>query len=130
MAQSPFLIMPSARMGASWHTVLAGGVDICIPYPGIAPWKGFYPGDLSEVQPIATLRCTLRASTFLLVKKWNDVTCSGGSDWRKIEIMAIDPKTGSGTKTDDLLEYVKFSSIAWTHDHKVRICPATFLLLS
>ena len=44
--------------------------------------------------------------------------------------MAIDPKTGAGTNTDDLLEYVKFSSIAWTHDHKVRICPVRILLLS
>lgn len=45
---------------------------------------------------------------------------SGGSDWRKIEIMRVDPKSGEGKKLDDVLEYVKFSSIAWTHDHKVR----------
>ena len=46
---------------------------------------------------------------------------SGGSDWRKIELLQVDPATGSGTKMDDTLDYVKFSSIAWTHDHKVCI---------
>ncbi len=45
---------------------------------------------------------------------------SGGSDWRKIELMHVNASTGEGKKLDDLLEFVKFSSIAWTHDNKVR----------
>ena len=47
--------------------------------------------------------------------------CSGGSDWREIEILSVDSATGAPTKLGDKLEYVKFSSIAWTHDHKVRL---------
>lgn len=43
---------------------------------------------------------------------------SGGSDWQTIHLMSIDPETGAGTKLEDKLEYVKFSSMAWTHDHK------------
>lgn len=56
------------------------------------------------------------------------VTCSGGSDWREIEILSIDVATGEPTKLRDKLEYVKFSSIAWPHDHKVglRCMPAPF----
>ena len=47
--------------------------------------------------------------------------CSGGSDWREIEMLSIDTATGAPTKLGGKLEYVKFSSIAWTHDHKVGI---------
>lgn len=32
--------------------------------------------------------------------------------------MGVDAKTGAGTKHTDKLEYVKYSSIAWTHDNK------------
>ena len=55
-----------------------------------------------------------------------DLTCdilpcagSGGSDWRKIEVMRVNEATGEGKKLDDVLEFVKFSSITWTHDNKV-----------
>ncbi|BDA42115.1 Prolyl endopeptidase [Coccomyxa sp. Obi] len=44
-------------------------------------------------------------------------TGSGGSDWRKIEVMRVDEASGEGKKLNDVLEYVKFSSIAWTHDN-------------
>ena len=47
--------------------------------------------------------------------------CSGGSDWREIEILSIDTTTGAPTKLGDKLEYVKFSSMTWTHDHKVGV---------
>ncbi|CAK0748120.1 hypothetical protein CVIRNUC_001815 [Coccomyxa viridis] len=45
-------------------------------------------------------------------------TGSGGSDWREIEMLSIDTATGAPTKLGDKLEYVKFSSMTWTHDHK------------
>lgn len=44
---------------------------------------------------------------------------SGGSDWVNIRVLTIDQDTGDTTDLDDKLEYVKFSSLAWTHDHKV-----------
>ena len=44
---------------------------------------------------------------------------SGGSDWVYIKVLTIDQETGETTDLDDKLEYVKFSSLAWTHDHKV-----------
>ena len=47
--------------------------------------------------------------------------CSGGSDWREIEMLSIDTATGAPTKLGDKLEYVKFSSMTWTHDHKVGV---------
>lgn len=42
---------------------------------------------------------------------------SGGSDWSTIKVLSIGPG-GKAVKHDDLLEHVKFSTIAWTHDHK------------
>lgn len=44
---------------------------------------------------------------------------SGGSDWVNIRVLAVNQDTGDTTDLDDKLEYVKFSSLAWTHDHKV-----------
>lgn len=44
---------------------------------------------------------------------------SGGSDWVYIKVLTIDQETGETTDLEDKLEYVKFSSLAWTHDHKV-----------
>ena len=44
---------------------------------------------------------------------------SGGSDWVNIKVLTIDQETGDTTDLDDKLEYVKFSSLAWTHDHQV-----------
>ncbi|KAL3130653.1 hypothetical protein ABBQ38_008044 [Trebouxia sp. C0009 RCD-2024] len=43
---------------------------------------------------------------------------SGGSDWVYIKVLTIDQETGETTDLEDKLEYVKFSSLAWTHDHK------------
>ena len=43
---------------------------------------------------------------------------SGGSDWQTIHVMSIDQETGASIKLDDKLDFVKFSSMAWTHDHK------------
>jgi prolyl oligopeptidase len=42
---------------------------------------------------------------------------SGGSDWQTIQVMSINEE-GTAGKLEDKLEYVKFSSMAWTHDHK------------
>ena len=58
---------------------------------------------------------------------------SGGSDWVYIQVLAIDQETGETTDLDDKLEYVKFSSLAWTHDHKVgcdhgQSCHWTFVM--
>lgn len=44
---------------------------------------------------------------------------SGGSDWVYIKVLTIDQQTGETSDLEDKLEYVKFSSLAWTHDHKV-----------
>ena len=50
--------------------------------------------------------------------------CSGGSDWRTVHVMAVDAASGEGRKLSDELQYVKFSGLTWTHDHKARACPA------
>lgn len=42
---------------------------------------------------------------------------SGGSDWCTIQVMSIDDE-GKAKVLDDKLEFVKFSSMAWTHDNK------------
>ena len=55
---------------------------------------------------------------------------SGGSDWVNIKVLTIDQGTGDTTDLDDKLEYVKFSSLAWTHDHKVGFHHHEMLLLS
>ncbi len=44
---------------------------------------------------------------------------SGGSDWVHINVLTVDQETGETSDLEDKLEYVKFSSLAWTHDHKV-----------
>ena len=43
---------------------------------------------------------------------------AGGSDWRTVRVMAVDPSTGKGTLLEDELSYVKFSNEAWTADSK------------
>ena len=53
--------------------------------------------------------------------------CSGGSDWRTIKVMRIDQASGEGEDLSDLLEHVKFSSMAWTHDNKA--CPLSICLV-
>ena len=55
---------------------------------------------------------------------------SGGSDWVNIKVLTIDQETGDTTDLDDKLEYVKFSSLAWTHDHKVGSHHHDMLLLT
>lgn len=42
---------------------------------------------------------------------------SGGSDWCTIHLMRIDAE-GRCEELPDVLDLVKFSSLAWTHDHK------------
>ena len=44
---------------------------------------------------------------------------SGGSDWVSIKVLTVHQETGDTSALDDKLEFVKFSSLAWTHDHKV-----------
>ena len=44
---------------------------------------------------------------------------SGGSDWVYIKVLTVNQETGETADLEDKLEYVKFSSLAWTHDHKV-----------
>lgn len=43
---------------------------------------------------------------------------SGGSDWRTVKFMSVDQVSGDTTDLPDVLEQVKFSSMAWTHDHR------------
>ena len=47
------------------------------------------------------------------------VCCSGGSDWRTIQLLEVDLDTGDAKDLQDKLEHVKFSATAWTHDNKV-----------
>jgi len=43
---------------------------------------------------------------------------SGGSDWRTVKVMSLDPETGKGTPLPgDDLSFVKFSSEVWTKDN-------------
>ena len=42
---------------------------------------------------------------------------SGGSDWVTVKVMDIDAE-GEGTQLEDDLKWVKFTSLAWTHDNK------------
>ena len=44
----------------------------------------------------------------------------GGSDWQELKMMRIDQGSGKAEELKDVLKHVKFSSTAWTHDHKVR----------
>ena len=41
---------------------------------------------------------------------------SGGSDWRTVHVAQIDAASGARTNLPDILEHVKFSGLAWTHD--------------
>jgi prolyl oligopeptidase PreP (S9A serine peptidase family) len=43
---------------------------------------------------------------------------SGGSDWRRVKFLELDLLTSSYTEMPDTLNHVKFSSMAWSHDHK------------
>jgi len=43
---------------------------------------------------------------------------SGGSDWVTIHVISVDQASGAATKLSDELIHAKFSSLAWTHDHK------------
>lgn len=42
----------------------------------------------------------------------------GLADWRTVKLLEVDQETGATTDLPDTLEHVKFSSLAWTHDHK------------
>ena len=42
----------------------------------------------------------------------------GGSDWCTIQVLRVDPSGAPPTPLADKLEYVKFSSLAWTHDQR------------
>eukprot|EP00803_Ostreobium_quekettii_P007603 evm.model.scf_98.5 EVM.evm.TU.scf_98.5 scf_98:31915-34323(+) len=42
---------------------------------------------------------------------------SGGSDWTTIKVAKVGPK-GEAIELDDKLQFVKFSSMWWTHDNK------------
>eukprot|EP00891_Asterochloris_glomerata_P009877 jgi/Astpho2/9877/fgenesh1_pm.00152_%23_2_t len=42
----------------------------------------------------------------------------GGSDWQELKMMRIDQGSGKAEELKDVLKHVKFSSTAWTHDHK------------
>lgn len=50
---------------------------------------------------------------------------SGGSDWVHVKLLSIDQETGEAKNLDDKLEFVKFTSLAWTHDNKVNITQLT-----
>lgn len=50
---------------------------------------------------------------------------SGGSDWVHVKLLSIDQKSGEPKNLDDKLEFVKFTSLAWTHDNKVSITQQT-----
>ncbi|KAG2433756.1 hypothetical protein HXX76_008118 [Chlamydomonas incerta] len=42
----------------------------------------------------------------------------GGSDWCTIQVLRVDAAGGPPAPLADKLEYVKFSSLAWTHDQR------------
>ena len=44
---------------------------------------------------------------------------SGGSDWVHIRVLSIDQDTGEAHDLEDKLDFVKFTSLTWTHDNKV-----------
>lgn len=43
---------------------------------------------------------------------------SKGSDWQTIRVKTVDEDHPLSSKLDEVLEWIKFSSIAWTKDHK------------
>lgn len=43
---------------------------------------------------------------------------SGGSDWRRVKFLELDTLTSKFAEMPDVLNHVKFSSMAWSHDHK------------
>ena len=49
---------------------------------------------------------------------------SGGSDWRRVKFLELDTLTSKFAEMPDVLNHVKFSSMAWSHDHKcaARLC--------
>ncbi|GLC56852.1 hypothetical protein PLESTB_001156200 [Pleodorina starrii] len=42
----------------------------------------------------------------------------GGSDWNTIQVMRVSPSDAPPTPLEDTLEFVKFSSLSWTHDNR------------
>lgn len=59
---------------------------------------------------------------------WAYTLGSGGSDWRTLHISRVGE--GGRQDLDETLQHVKFSSLAWTHDHKVPRCCAVLLVKS
>lgn len=72
------------------------------------------PNKLSEDGTIALGRTAFSEDGKLMAYTLS----SGGSDWVSIKVLTVDQDTGATTDLEDKLEYVKFSSLAWTHDHK------------
>lgn len=46
---------------------------------------------------------------------------SGGSDWIIMRVLSVDLASGEASDLDDKLEFVKFSTTAWTQDNKVSL---------
>ena len=78
-----------------------------------------------QVLPPQTFKGLLQVSLGAIAfsKDGNLLTYSiskGGSDWQELKMMRIDQSSGKAEELKDVLKHVKFSSTAWTHDHKVR----------
>lgn len=70
------------------------------------------PNTLSEDGTIALMGKSFSEDGELLAYSLS----SGGSDWRTVKVARVDQAIGEREDLPDVLEHVKFSSLAWTHD--------------
>lgn len=72
------------------------------------------------------LPCTADGTVSLRDVEWSEdgslvayQLSSGGSDWSTMHVMSVPPGgEGAPVPLPDELQYIKFSSTAWTHDSK------------
>lgn len=134
MALSPWTTTCSARMAAWWPTAQAGReqalhgsalfcsrLDLRLE-PALS--------SLLQLEGCYVTCEDLMASARIQLCRSSYCCCSGGSDWRTVHVMAVDAASGEGRKLSEELQYVKFSGVTWTHDHKAHTCPCHLLLCS